>query len=138
MTQHITVNPTTFRELFPKFKKLSDGAIENMYCGVGAYISTVPGAIGLTECLQKRGVYLATAHIAFMAENPDKFRQVSSAREGSVSASFATPPTKDIRDYWLSLSPYGMELLTILSMVQPPVPRKAGVPYPYYGTLFNG
>lgn len=138
MTQHITVNPTTFRELFPQFKKLSDGAIENMYCGVGAYISTVPGAIGLTECLQKRGVYLAAAHIAFMAANPDKFRQVSSASEGSVSASFATPPTKDIRDYWLSLSPYGMELLTILSMVQPPVPRKAGVPYPYYGTLFNG
>lgn len=135
MTQHITVNPTTFRELFPKFKKLSDAAIENLYCGVGAYISTVPGAIGLTECLQKRGVYLATAHLAFMAENPDKFRQVSSASEGSVSASFTPPPTKDIRDYWLSLSPYGMELLTILSMVQPPVPRKSGSPWPYYGAI---
>ena len=135
MTQHITVNPTTFRELFPKFKKLSDAAIENLYCGVGAYISTVPGAIGLTECLQKRGVYLATAHLAFMAVNPDTFRQVSSASEGSVSASFTPPPTKDIRDYWLSLSPYGMELLTILSMVQPPVPRKSGSPWPYYGAI---
>lgn len=131
----ITVNPTTFRQLFPAFKKLSDETIAMLYCGVGAYISTTVGAIGLDKQLQTRGVYLATAHLAYMAANPDKFRQMSSASEGSVSASFATPPTKDIRDYWLSLSPYGMELLYILSTVQPPVPRKPGGIYPYYGAI---
>ena len=130
----ITVNPTTFRQLFPAFKKLSDETITKMYCGVPAYISTVAGAIGLDVKLQERGVYLATAHIAYMAANPDKFRQMTSASEGSVSASFATPPTKNIRDYWLSLSPYGMELLYILSTVQPPVPRKPCNPF-YYGAV---
>lgn len=130
----ITVNPTTFRQLFPAFKKLSDETITMMYCGVPAYISTVAGAIGLDVKLQERGVYLATAHIAYMAANPDKFRQMTSASEGSVSASFATPPTKSIRDYWLSLSPYGMELLYILSTVQPPVPRKPCSPF-YYGAV---
>ena len=130
----ITVNPTNFRQLFPAFKKLSDETITMMYCGVPAYISTVAGAIGLDVKLQERGVYLATAHIAYMAANPDKFRQMTSASEGSVSASFATPPTKNIRDYWLSLSPYGMELLYILSTVQPPVPRKPCSPF-YYGAV---
>lgn len=131
---YITVNPTNFRQLFPAFKKLSDETITMMYCGVPAYISTVAGAIGLDVKLQERGVYLATAHIAYMAANPDKFRQMTSASEGSVSASFATPPTKSIRDYWLSLSPYGMELLYILSTVQPPVPRKPCSPF-YYGAV---
>lgn len=130
----ITVNPSAFRQLFPAFKKLSDETITMMYCGVPAYISTVAGAIGLDVKLQERGVYLATAHIAYMAANPDKFRQMTSASEGSVSASFATPPTKSIRDYWLSLSPYGMELLYILSTVQPPVPRKPYSPF-YYGAV---
>lgn len=131
---YITVNPSAFRQLFPAFKKLSDETITMMYCGVPAYISTVAGAIGLDVKLQERGVYLATAHIAYMAANPDKFRQMTSASEGSVSASFATPPTKSIRDYWLSLSPYGMELLYILSTVQPPVPRKPCSPF-YYGAV---
>ena len=131
----ITVNPTTFRQLFPEFEQLTDETIDLMTCGVGAYISTIPGAIGLDIKLQTRGVYLATAHIAYMAANPDKFKMVTSASEGSVSASFATPPNQNIRDYWLGLSPYGLELLYILSTVQPPVPRKPFNPHPYYGTI---
>lgn len=133
----IVVNPTTFRTLFPEFKELSDEAIELMSCGVDGYISTTLGAIGLTKGLQIRGVYLATAHIAYMSEHPDRFRLSTSASEGSVSASFATPPNNTIRDYWLSLTPYGLELAYILSTVQPPVPRKRTSPYPYYGTI-NG
>ena len=133
----IVVNPTTFRTLFPEFSSLDDETIEIMACGVDGYISTTIGAIGLAPGLQKRGVYLATAHIAYMAQNPDKFRVTTSASEGSVSASFATPPNNNIRDYWLSLSPYGLELAYILSTVQPPVPRKMVSAYPYYGS-FNG
>lgn len=136
MTQ-IVVNPTAFRTLFPEFKDLSDEAIELMSCGVDGYISTTLGAIGLTAKLQTRGVYLATAHIAYMSAHPDRFRMTTSASEGSVSASFATPPNNNIRDYWLSLTPYGLELAYILSTVQPPVPRKRVSPYPYYGTI-NG
>lgn len=133
----IVVNPTTFRKLFPEFKDLDDETIALMSCGVDGYISTTEGAIGLTIGLQKRGVYLATAHIAYMSQHPDKFRQTTSASEGSVSASFATPPNNTVRDYWLGLTPYGLELLFILSTVQPPVPRRKVSPYPYYGTI-NG
>ncbi len=133
----ITINPTAFRTAFPEFEKFSDDQIELLSCGVDAYISTTPGAIGLKVQLQKRGVYLACAHIAYMSAHPDKFRQLGSASEGSVSASFNAPPTKDMRDYWLSLSPYGLELLAILATVQPPVPRKPANIFPYYGTI-NG
>lgn len=133
----IVVNPTVFRTLFPEFKDLPDETIELISCGVDGYISTTLGAIGLTHGLQKRGVYLATAHIAYMSAHPDKFRMTTSASEGSVSASFATPPNNNVRDYWLSLTPYGLELLFILSTVQPPVPRRKVSPYPYYGTI-NG
>lgn len=133
----IEVNPTAFRTLFPEFKSLDDTTIDLMTCGVGAYISTTPGAIGLDIKLQTRGVYLATAHIAYMAAHPDKFKMVASASEGSVSASFATPPNNNIRDYWLGLTPYGMELLYILSTIQPPIPRRPINIYPYYGAL-NG
>lgn len=133
----ITVNPNTFRQLFPAFSTLDDTTIDLLTCGVGSYISTIPGAIGLDIKMQTRGVYLATAHIAYMRENPDKFRMTTSASEGSVSASFATPPNNNIRDYWLSLSPYGLELLAILATIQPPLPRRNMNPWPYYGTI-NG
>lgn len=40
---------------------------------------------------------------------------VTSATEGAVSVSLAEPPSSDTWTYWLNTSPYGMELLSMLS-----------------------
>ena len=41
---------------------------------------------------------------------------VTSASEGAVSVSLSEPPTTSTWGYWLSSSPYGMELLSMLSV----------------------
>lgn len=128
----ITVNLEQFQKWFPAFATVTQEQLDAAYAGAGSYIATQTGLIGLDLPAQTRGVYLATAHVLYMGEHPDKFRQLASASEGSVSASFNAPPTKDMRQYFLSLSPYGLELLAILETVQPPLPEKPGNIFPYY------
>lgn len=128
----ITVDNDTFRLWFPYFKDSTDESIQAAYAGAGSYISLNEGDIGLDIAGQTRGVYLATAHVAYLATNPDKAvsANLSSGSEGSVSASFAI-----YSDPWrrfLSTTPYGLELLALLSTVQPPLPRKPLNVFPYY------
>lgn len=134
MTQ-ITVDYNTFIQWFPYFDgKITDSMLSSAYEGAKSFISTTIGVINLPEGLQVRGVYLATAHCAYGAVNPEAFAngKVGNATEGSVSVGFNQPQYKNWLDYWLSLSPYGLELLSILAQVQPPLPRKRGGAYPYY------
>lgn len=42
---------------------------------------------------------------------------VTSATEGSVSVSFATPTTKDAWEFWLASSPYGLQLWALLQQL---------------------
>lgn len=128
----ITVDNDTFREWFPYFKDSTDTSIQAAYAGAGSYISLVAGEIGLNLQSQTRGVYLATAHLAYLAMNPDKAASanLTSGSEGSVSASFAI-----YSDPWrrfLSTTPYGLELLALLSTVQPPMAGKQLNVLPYY------
>lgn len=132
MMKVITVDNDTFRLWFPYFKDMSNEGIQAAYAGAGSYISVIEGEIGLEIKSQIRGVYLATAHLAYLAMNPDKAASgnLSSASEGSVSASFAL-----YSDPWrrfLATTPYGAELLALLSTVQPPMPRKPLNVLPYY------
>lgn len=130
----ITVDNDTFRLWFPYFKDMADESIQAAYAGSGSYISVNAGEIGLDIKGQTRGVYLATAHLAYLALNPNKAASgnLSSASEGDVSVSFAL-----YSDPWrrfLATTPYGLELLALLSTVQPPLPRKALNILPYYGS----
>lgn len=131
----ITVDNDTFRKWFPYFKDAEDESIQASYEGVGSLIALETGVIKLGEKSQTRGVYLATAHLLYLSMNPDKAASanVSSASEGSVSASFQL-----YSDPWrrfLSLSPYGLELLALLSTVQPPLPEKPVNVLPYYNAI---
>lgn len=136
MTQ-IAVDLDTFKAWFPYFSDITDETLQSAYAGAGSFISTNSGAINLTKELQTRGVYLATAHVLYLRMNPDLATQgkVASASEGSVSAGFVQPQYKNWLEYWLSLSPYGLELLSILAQIQPPLPRKKATTYPYYDWL---
>ena len=134
--QEITVYLDEFLRLFPYFNnKVTEESLISGYEGAKSFISTKLGMINLPKNLQIRGVYLATAHILYLQLNPNVIAngKVKSASEGSVSASFDNPAYKGWFDYYLSFSPYGLELLTILSQVQPPMPDKPCGIYPYYG-----
>lgn len=131
----ITVDYNTFINWFPYFDgKITEDSLQFAYDGADSFISTTVGNIVLSLKNQTRGVYLATAHQMYINLNPDLVSQgkVASASEGSVSASFSQPQYKNWYEYWLSLSPYGLELLSLLSQVQPPMPRKPSNVYPYY------
>lgn len=131
----IAVDYNTFIAWFPYFTdKATEESVSSAYEGAASFISTNLGNINLPGNLQTRGVYLATAHVLFLSLNPTlaSAGKVASATEGSVSASFTQPQYKNWLEYWLSLSPYGMELLAILAQVQPPLPRRRIGAYPYY------
>lgn len=128
----ITVDNDTFRKWFPYFKDATDESIQASFDGAGSLIALETGVICLSVKSQTRGVYLATAHLLYLSMNPDKAASanLSSASEGSVSASFQL-----YSDPWrrfLSLSPYGVELLALLATVQPPLPERPGGIFPYY------
>lgn len=131
----ITVDYNTFITYFPYFKdKITSESLQAAYSSASSVIAINEGAIVLPLDSQIRGVYLATAHTLYLQLNPALAAQgkVASATEGSVSASFTQPQYKNWLEYWLSLSPYGLELLAILAQVQPPLPRKPDNRYPYY------
>lgn len=136
----ITVDLETFKKWFyPSFQDITQEQLEGSYAGASSFISTNEGEINLPKNLQVRGVYLATAHVLFLNMNPDLASQgkVSNATEGSVSAGFVQPQYKNWLEYWLSLSPYGLELLSILAQIQPPLPRRPVNVYPYYKGWFG-
>ncbi len=136
----ITVNYDTFISYFPYFKdKIDAEGVQSAYEGAKSVIAVNVGEIVLPVENQTRGVYLATAHQAYLTLNPNLVSQgkVSNASEGSASAGFVQPAYKNWLDYWLSLSAYGIELLSILAQVQPPLPRRPLGSIPYYEALFN-
>jgi len=136
MAKVIAVDPAIFMTWFPAFKDMTPEQIEAAYAGAGSYIATTEGAIGLDLPAQTRGVYLATAHNLYMSQHPDAAGgRVTSASEMDASASFSVPQTKNMLEYWLSLSPYGLELQALLSTVQPPLPRMPANIWPYYGGI---
>lgn len=64
-------------------------------------------------------IYLMTAHrltLVYNAKNNQSGQggKISSATVGSVSTSFEAIPNASKFDYWLSLSPYGLDLLGLL------------------------
>ena len=120
---------------FPAFANtgLCQCDLDRVQPRVIGYISNVIGEINLTRELQTEGVYLATAHILELLHNPAmKGGRLTSASEGSVSAGFQTVPINTIRDWALSRTEYGLELIQILQQVQPPLPEKSLNIFPYY------
>lgn len=137
MTEIIIPIIDEFNKRFPDLAalNLTQGDLDNAQPRAKSYISNVVGEILLEKDLQTQGVYLATAHVLFLLKNPDKTGgRLTSATEGSVSAGFQSVPVNSIRDWALSRTEYGLELLQILQLIQPPLPEKSSDPYPYYTT----
>lgn len=134
----MTIKPTIddFNARFPEMAKynLTQEEIDGAQWRVINWISNEEGEINLSLPQQINGVYLATAHVLFLQKNPDfQDGRLTSATEGGVSAGFQQVPIQTIRDWSLSRTDYGLELIQILQQVQPPLPEKDDGPVPYYG-----
>ena len=137
MATVITVDSETFLTLFPYFQKkcLLDEQIDAAYEVMSAYIPVLEGALEVPLKTQKMMVYLAVAHYLYLELNPSQSTSanINHASEGSVSAGMTLYDSAFKR--WLAISPYGAQLLALLSMLQPPMPRKNISPYPYYPSV---
>ena len=133
----IAVDYTEFLSRFPEFGEITEEQVNNAYINVPNFFETRAGAIGLSLHVQTNGVYLATAHSLWISQHPDSIRQLNSASEGDASAGFQNYQAKNALEYFLTLSPYGLQLLAIMMQIQPPTPRKP-MNIEYYWSFLNG
>lgn len=119
-----TLNIATFRLLFPEFAdpaKFPDPYIQAQWNVAVAHMGDMDGwalagsalntaLMYLTAHLMKINVILAAGGGAGIAG------QVTGATIDKVSVQFAAPPSKSGWQYWLSLTPYGLQLWALLQM----------------------
>lgn len=125
MGYYIEVTTSEFRSRFPAFadeSKYSEDLVQMMLNTAMLYISPERNCL-VRECVQIQMIYLMTAHLVELNYNLATGKssglgagQVASASVGGVSVSKAIPNNRTELDYWLNLTPYGMQLLALLSM----------------------
>ncbi|MDW0617876.1 DUF4054 domain-containing protein [Mannheimia haemolytica] len=112
------MNITDFRTMYPIFEDLDDSMIE-LWAEVAE--EHLKASWVLNGKRLDIAMKLMTAHLLHInvgTESDGGSAQnggiVASASEGSVSVSFATPPTKNAWQHWLAGSPYGLQLWALL------------------------
>ncbi|TCJ96149.1 uncharacterized protein DUF4054 [Volucribacter psittacicida] len=110
-----------FRRIFPAFvgEAFPDEMIETWGNLAKSYLSESWLLNGERFSL---ALNLMTAHLLFSVSQSTKSNNgasgtVQSASQGSVSVSFSTPTTKNGWEFWLSTSPYGVQLWALLNSV---------------------
>ena len=122
----LVLSVAEFRQRFPSFSdttKYSDEFIQSQLDVAMLYISPDPNCL-VTQCQQKQMIYLLSAHLVELNKSVASSSgssigagQVASASVGGVSVSKALPNNRTELDYWLNMTPYGMQLLALLSML---------------------
>lgn len=111
------MNTIDFRTMFPVFDNLDDPIIELWAEVAGEHLKSSWVLNGKRFQL---ALNLMTAHLLHLSVGTEGSGTaqnggiVASASEGSVSVSFATPPTKNAWQHWLAGSPYGLQLWALL------------------------
>lgn len=115
----ITFNVTDFRAAFPAFAnvtKYPDATLQGYFDAATCYVS--PENCGsLRDGCRTRALYLMTAHLAALSDliaSGQTPGQVQSATIDKVSVSMTPPPNANQWQWWLGLTPYGMQLLALL------------------------
>lgn len=114
----------SFRAQFPAFSDrntFSSVVLYDTWGMGGAYInpSNGPGWCNNPAQLQ-RALDLMCAHLTQLGvqiANGTPMGVMSAAAEGSVSITLQPPPTKSAFGYWLSTTPYGIQLRMLLGIV---------------------
>lgn len=108
------MNIDKFRKLFPEFENNTDKQIEMYYEIAQEYIKK---SASLTDTKREYALNLMTAHLLAQGNNTmngnTQTGQTASASQGSVSVSFQTFQAKGAFQHWLSLTPYGLQVLAL-------------------------
>lgn len=95
----------------------TDADIEHWFDVTGNYVTTNDYGY-LTGDKRKLALYLFTAHLMYLNNKVLSGAlpmPLNSADEGTVKISFTTPPAKSMWQWWLTTSPYGLQLLGLFS-----------------------
>ncbi len=130
----ITANINEFLIIYPQFNTDVLKPIATYYLNDTIAWADCKWDLRRFGCRINTAIYLLTAHRTFINAQAQKGTngqggKVASASVGEVSVSYATIPASDNFDYWLSLSPYGLELLALIETI-------SGMPK-YYGGSFE-
>lgn len=115
-----TFDVTSFREQFPQFAdplEFPDAVLQGYWDAAICYISPYDYGYLQGDCLQ-RALNLMTAHLTALSvliadgQNPGF---AESATIDKISVSLQPPPAKTQFDWWLGTTPYGAQLLALLS-----------------------
>lgn len=119
----IILDPTAFRKQFPQFANVqcfSDEQLQGWFIIASVYISAEDcSCFALTGPARVQGLYLMTAHMGAlfdMALNSETPGVLKSATIDKVSVTVEPPPSQSAFQWWLGLSPYGQQLLALLTL----------------------
>ncbi len=118
-----TFNPVRFREDFRAFAdatRFPDALLQGYFDAAGCYVSNINSGCLRGTC-RERALNLMTAHLCRISELVQQGKTPgveTSASVGSVSVSQTPPPFGTSEwSWWLNTTPYGQELLALLSGV---------------------
>ena len=101
----------------------SDAQLQTWWTMGTAYLSENNAGNGWTDAQAQLGADLMAVHLASLftaISSGSDPRIITSASEGSVSVSMQPPPGSSAFGYWLSSTPYGLQLRALLRAVAGP------------------
>lgn len=121
MADHSTLDIAAFRLAYPAFAsdtKYSDALLNTYYATAGSFIPMNDVWCGLNGATLDLALQLITAHLLqlyTLAMRGQQGKIMTASSIDKISISVQAPPIRGAWDYWLNLSPYGMQLLALLS-----------------------
>lgn len=116
----IELDISSFRINFPAYASEADypdARLNSQYAIGKCYVAD--NDCTLSEECREYALQLILAHLLNIQDSIASGRPtqiVTSATEGSVSVSLAEPPNSDTWTYWLSSTPYGLQLIAMLNV----------------------
>lgn len=118
----LTFDIAAFRVAFPAFANTTtypDETLQGFWDVAILYISNEADYGRLTGAARYRAICLLVAHMLALSGLIAKGKTpgiVQSSTIDKISVSLVTPPIKSEFDFWLNQTPYGVQLLALLSV----------------------
>lgn len=123
MAVHDTLDIASFRVVFPMFTsvvKYPDALLNGLYGFAGSYISNSDSVCGgLAGDTLDLALQLVTAHLLIIWRKANKGEVTAPLLNASidkVSVAVQPPPTRNGWEYFLSSTPFGLQLWALLSV----------------------
>ena len=116
MTQ-VVLNIEAFKAIYPAFANVGDAVIQNQWDILATYMP-MSDEYDCESIPRQTLMYLLLAHSLYLLNQLETnggsmVYPTTSASVDKVSVGSIPPPFRGMREYWLSLSPYGLEYMAI-------------------------